>query len=162
MGFFSQNVLLILLFLISGLIIQSRLKKLGMRYARGLFLVLFGLLLIYIPFYFGGNIMTRYFETHMPNAAFTEYFGFLMESLFAGPFLFMKTASLATTVFATFLLTATALVAISVINKIILFICSFNVELCAASEGRSYGYPEPVPERTIPRQVYKLLEHFRN
>ena len=128
MDLFSQSVIFILLLSGSGLIIQSVLKKRGMLIARALFLVLLGFILLYVPFFFGGSLMIRYFDRILPGDEFTECFGFFMENLFEGPFMLMRTASVISAVFAIFILTATAIVAVRVITNIVLFVGSKTVK----------------------------------
>ncbi|MBQ7444910.1 MAG: hypothetical protein IJS71_03085 [Clostridia bacterium] len=157
----GQNIIICVLFVISGIVIHNTLKRFNLRVALALFRVLFGLLLFYIPFYFGGNGMLLMSGRIFPDEVFKKSFEYLLSSIITAPFFFMKSVTIVSVIVSLFAILASVIATISIFLNLVELVSSksqadtrtvkplFTAESFTASEPSH-------------RYKYKLIEHYLN
>lgn len=115
-----ENIIICLTYLLSGLIILGVFDRFGMRVARTAFLTLFCILLLYIPFYFGGQITLKLYSYIFTDKVMYARFAMHMCAIIEYPFAFMSLVSIISAVMALFMITAAIAV---IINTALAVLC---------------------------------------
>lgn len=161
MGMIGQNVILCVVFVLSGIVIGHTLKRFNFRLASKLFYVLFCVLLFYIPFFFGCNMMRLLSGQLMGHVDYAKTFDYFLSNIVSAPFLFMRSVTVVAAVVSIFAIVATVISAITIMVKIVDFISSGSSAKTAGPAGlfKTFKTCDPTESR---RYQYKLLECFLN
>ncbi len=120
-----QVLLYSLLFIASGIVILHTLDRSKMKTAWTLFAVLFIVMLLYIPFYFGGSALTKVFVNIYKSDYAARMFMNLMHETLTAPFIFFKSLSLGSAVLAIVFFAASLIVAAFLTVKVVKLIRGF-------------------------------------
>ena len=162
MSMFIQNLLYSVLLIVSGMIILATLSHFRMKVARGLFLVLFAVSLVYIPFYFGGSAMTSFFSGMFKDRTVADTFISTMQQTLTAPFLLFRSVTLGMALFSIIVTVAGLIATVTLAVRVIKY-----VRNCLKK-----AHFAPKPFRFILlnedflyinyRFLYKRLERYRN
>lgn len=157
----GQNIIICVLFVISGIVIHNTLKRFNLRVALALFRILFGLLLFYIPFYFGGNAMLLMSGRIFPDEVFKKSFEYLLSSIITAPFFFMKSVTIVSVIVSLFAILASVIATVTIILNLVELVGSKSR---TETEKLKLFFPSESFTITEPshRYKYKLIEHYLN
>ena len=126
------------------------------------FAAFFGVMSLYVPFYFGGGAMTALMAHVFKDETVAETFVGRMGSTLSGPFLFFKTVSIGTAVIALISLAATIIIAVRLVIKAVEYV----YDLCqgALYVKKKLPLQEDVSDQFLQdkQSIYKLLLQLRN
>ena len=162
MDMFMQNLLYSLLLIVSGVIIFAALTHLRMKVARACFAALFAVMLVYIPFYFGGKAMIAFCSYVIKDAASAEIFVNYMQDTLTAPFWLFQSMTLGMTLFSVIIIIAALIAAVTITVEVVKYIkkCWNNSNLRHQDDVAAL-LPVLYYIRNF-RFLYKRLERYRN
>lgn len=98
---------------------MSALSRFKMQVARGFFLAMFTVVMVYIPFYFGGNAIVAFFTPVFKDQAVAEIFVKYMNSVLTAPFFLFKSVTLGIAIFSLLLLVALLIATVSLTVEVV-------------------------------------------
>lgn len=158
----TSNIIYGLLFVISGIIISVSLKRAGMKLAGRLFKILFGVILVYLPFYFGGTFFLEVTSKIIKNDICNIYFRNFMTQILSSQFPLFKSVSIITAVIAIFVAAGTIIALVSIVSKLLSIICKHWRELKCLTLLTNLNKPVTVNGYVDQSNIYKLTNHFLN
>ena len=162
MDLFAQNVLYSILLIVSGVIILSTLKHFKMYIARALFMVLFAITLIYIPFYFGGNALFSWAVGTFKDQSVARIFIANVQGILNTPFALFQSVTVGMAVFSVLLLVAAIITAVALTAAVVEFI-----QNCLQHSTKTHKDVKRIVLRVLryvnnSRFLYKRLERYLN
>lgn len=152
----------IAVYLSSGLVVSHALKSRRMKVASYLFRILFFVFAFYIPFYFGGNLMLTVIDDVVENVVYKAYFAEFLTGILSAPFMLFKSVSLVSALIAIVAVTATFIVAVTVVFKIAEFIYKKCIEVLGGFDKKPQIIKRPFTFFRNDRHVYLVLERLLN
>lgn len=158
-----QNAALCLLFAVSGAVIIKALDKMNMRVAKLIAMPVFGVLLLYIPFYFGGNqalyLMRRVVDSLVMQALERD-----MNYTLRSPFPYVEVIAFLSAAFAVLLGTLAVMVTVYAANAVIEVVKEIVERFYTlAPRYRTFTLlRKQFHSIQIPRRVYLELERLLN
>jgi len=162
MSILAQNLFYTALIIVSGAVIIKTLKRFKMRTALMLFCVLFGLTLIYVPFYFGGQVMLKLMINFFNDETIAHTFVKNMSGILAAPFVFFKSASVGTAVFAVIVFSASFILTALLTVKVVKWIYDISRATTFVRRPRKIRALFALDYIIDNQNTYKQLAHFRN
>lgn len=158
----TSNLIYCTLFILSGIIITVSFRRAKMKIAETLFKILFGVFLIYLPFYFGGSFVLELTPKIIDNEIFNIAFKEFMTQIISTPFLVFKSVSIITAVMAIFVVAGTVLALVTIVSGIISIISKHWHTLKCVDVLTNGFKPLAVTSFYNQRNIYKLTKRFLN
>ena len=159
---FMQSLFYSILLIISGMIIYAALTRFNMKVARALFMVLFTVTMLYIPFYFGGNALFNLALGTFKDQSVARIFIANVQDILHTPFGLFQSVTLGMAVFSVLLLVAAIIAAVALTAAVVELIQS-----CLQSKTKTHKDVKRIVLRVLryvnnSRFLYKRLERYRN
>lgn len=158
----TTNLIYGAVFVLSGIVIDLSFQRAKMTVARKLFKILFFVVLVYLPFYFGGSLLTGVLSNHIQNDVVKVFFEYFMTRVLTMPFLFFKSISLISVAVAAIVACGSVIAFVSIVSKLLVVMRRFLLEERIGASlttgpvtfiDRFHGAPVP---------IYKLTCKFLN
>ena len=162
MSLLWQNVLYCTMFIVSGAIILSTLKRRKMVIAHTMFCILFGVLLVYVPFYFGGSLMIRVANCLFTDKGILSAFVRLTRETISAPFAYFMPISMLSAAIALICIAATVITAVTVTIKAVEYFRSGRREIFKIHRDARARAVSRLCFAVNNRYVYRHLGRFRN
>lgn len=156
------NLIYSLVLVASGIVILATLNKFKMRVATILFGVLFSICLIYIPFYFGGNMMLSLFSKLFNDQTIAETFVGTMQATLAAPFLFFQSVTTGMALFSIIAIVAGLIATVTLAVEVVKYVRNHLKKANFRLRRFKYIVLDEVFLLINYRFLYKRLERYRN
>ena len=156
------NLLYSIVLIFSGIIIVATLERFNMRVACIAFSCLLVVCLIYIPFYFGGNIMLSFFSGVLKDQTVAETFVSTMQNILTAPFWLFESVTVGMAIFSIIAIIAGIIATIALTLEVINYV---------RNRLKKVGFKPKRFKKIILDEVflfinyrflYKRLERYRN
>ena len=156
------NLLYSLLLIVSGIVIIYTLDRFKMRVACIAFTVLFVICLIYIPFYFGGNVMLSFFSGLIKDQTVAEIFVASVNETLNAPFLLFQSVSLGMAIFSVICIVACLIATVTLAIKVVNYVRNYLKKKEFCFKRLKQIVLNEVFLYINFRFLYKRLERYRN
>ena len=156
------NLLYSLVLIVSGIIIIATLDRFKMRVARILFTVLFVICLIYIPFYFGGNVMVSFFSGVFKDQTIAETFIGTVQATLTAPFFLFQSVTTGMAIFSIIAIVAGLIATVTLAVEVVKYVRNYLKKAEFRLGSLRYIVLDEVFFYINERFLYKRLERYRN
>ena len=156
------NLFYSVLLIVSGIVIMATLDKFKMRVAKILFGVLFVVCLIYIPFYFGGNMMLSLLSKLFNDQTVAETFVGGMQATLAAPFILFKSVTTGMAIFSIIAIVAGLIATVTLAVEVVKYVRNYLKKAEFRLRSLKYIVLDEVFFYINERFLYKRLERYRN
>ena len=156
------NLIYSIVLIISGLIIIATLDRFKMRIARIAFTVLFVICLVYIPFYFGGNVMLSFLSGLLKDQTVAETFITLSQETLAAPFFLFQSVTTGMAIFSIIAIVAGIIATVTLAVEVIKYVRNYLKKAEFNLKRLTQIVIDEVFLYINYRFLYKRLERYRN
>ena len=156
------NLLYSIVLIVSGIIIIATLDRFKMRVACIAFTVLFVICLVYIPFYFGGNVMLSFLSGLLKDQTVAETFITSMQETLAAPFFLFQSVTTGMALFSIIAIVAGIIATVTLAVEVIKYVRNYLKKAEFNLKRLTQIVIDEVFLYINYRFLYKRLERYRN